>query len=242
MVTKNRLSVFFFSLLVAGNMVFAQLAYAQGAENGVGATDIAPTGPSILGPVPIGGPWIEFAFGATGSSATGCSPADPAGPGCTPSSGGNSVFGAAPPWTFTASPDGATLTVTDAFLRGDRFEIFDFGASIGTTSAVGTGGDCGDNPDPCLADPLVSHGIFPLGPGPHSITIKASASPFGSGAAYFRVDAAAAKDHFLCYKVRAHRVFKKRDVLVRNQFGEKTFTVLTPDTLCVPSTKKVISP
>ncbi len=89
-------------------------------------------GASLMGPVPTGGPWIEFAFFGKGSSATGCSPADPAGPGCAPSSAGNSVFGSAPPWTFTAPAGGANLTVTDAFLRGDQFEIFDFGTSIGT--------------------------------------------------------------------------------------------------------------
>jgi hypothetical protein len=74
-------------------------------------------GPSLMGPVPTSGPWIEFSFFATGSAARGCSPADAGGPGCGPSSGGNSVFGSLPPWTFTAPAGGANLTVTDAFLR-----------------------------------------------------------------------------------------------------------------------------
>jgi hypothetical protein len=231
---------FSFSLFAGSGAILAPLVYAAEVGNGVMETETgrAPSGTSIQGPIPIGGPWIEFAFGETGSFATGCSPADPAGPGCQPSSGGNSVFGDAPPWTFTAPPGGATLTVTDAFLRGDIFEIFDFGASIGTTSIVDPNGDCGDNPDPCLIDPLVSHGVFPLEPGPHEITIEAIASPFGGGAAYFRVDAAEAKlDHFLCYKVKPQEKFKQKEVLIRNQFGEQTFIILEPDTLCVPSTK-----
>jgi hypothetical protein len=45
-------------------------------------------------------------------------------------------------------------------------------------------------------------------------------------------------DHFLCYKVKPRAHFKKRSVLVRNQFGDQYFTVWKPKTLCVPSTKK----
>ncbi|HVR11501.1 MAG TPA: hypothetical protein VMW75_25885 [Thermoanaerobaculia bacterium] len=45
-------------------------------------------------------------------------------------------------------------------------------------------------------------------------------------------------DHSLCYKVIPHKRFKKREVLVHNQFGAQYFTVVRPDLLCVPSTKK----
>ena len=48
-------------------------------------------------------------------------------------------------------------------------------------------------------------------------------------------------DHFLCYKVKKNEKFEQREVSVRNQFGEQTFIVLEPDTLCVPSSKKVRS-
>ena len=41
--------------------------------------------------------------------------------------------------------------VTDAFLRSDRFDIFDFGGVIGSTSVVGTGGSCDHDPLACLA-------------------------------------------------------------------------------------------
>lgn len=46
-------------------------------------------------------------------------------------------------------------------------------------------------------------------------------------------------DHFLCYKVRPHKRFRRREVVVRNQFGEQYFTVLQPKTICVPSTKEL---
>ena len=244
MITKNRLIVAVFSLLAAAAL--AQSAYAQegtGIVEGSRASSVS--APSILGPVPIGGTWIEFSHLAPGSFAAGCLPADPGGLLCTPSSAGNTVFGDAPPWTFTAPPQGANLTVTDAFLRGEIFEVFDHGVSIGSTSVVSAGGSCGDNPDDCLADPLASHGVFPLAAGAHEITIKVTASAFGVGAAYFRVDAAEAEaaDHFLCYKVaKRDGKFEKKDVLVVNQFGEQAYTVLEPDTLCVPSSKRVIDP
>jgi hypothetical protein len=168
---------------------FLSAAYAQDASNGVTLRTPggppAPRGGSSVA-VPVGGPWIEIAFGAAGSFAYGCQATD-----CTPSSGGNSVPGGDPPWTFTAPAGGATLIVTDAFLSGDRFQIFDFGAAIGATSIPSNGGDCGDDPDPCVADPLVSHGFFSLAPGPHKITIQMLASPFDAGAAYFRIEPSA---------------------------------------------------
>lgn len=233
-----------------------QSASAQSPEGtGVAIDGERPTGPSLAvqSPIPIGGTWVEFSHLGPDTFALGClQGGDPNGLLCTPSSAGNSVFGPAPPWTFTAPPAGVTLTVTDAFLRGEIFEVFDFGASLGTTSNVAPGGSCGDNPDTCLADPLTSHSVFNLAAGSHEITIKVVASAFGVGAAYFRVDAAEAKaDHFVCYKVdqrerREHREEKgkkadRRVVLVTNQFGEQTFTVEEPDTLCVPSTKTEIN-
>lgn len=139
-------------------------------------------------PVVVGGPWYEFSFTGAGAFARGCSPTDPGGLGCTPSSGGNSTFAGAPPWTFTLGAGGGTLTVTDAFLIGDSFNVFDFGGPIGITPSVAPGGSCGDDPVPCLANPAVSHAVFSLTAGAHSITIQLRDAPFGSGAAYFRVD------------------------------------------------------
>src|SRR5260370_3448858 len=91
--------------------------------------------PSEAVPVSLG-TWYEFSWtGITG--ARGCTPADPAGLGCSPSSGGNSSFVGAPAWTF-ASASPATLTVTDAFLAIDRFFVLDNTAFLWPTSAPST--------------------------------------------------------------------------------------------------------
>lgn len=160
--------------------------YADGdGDNGIGAAPASDAVVTPQGPVLVDGPWYEFALKGVGVPVTGCSPADPAGPGCT--AGAGSVFADAPPWTFSGP---ATLKVTDAFLNGDSFEVFDFGVSIGTTPGVAASGSCGSDPAPCFADPASSSRAFSLGGGAHSITMKPTASPFSSGAAYFRVDAA----------------------------------------------------
>src|SRR5262249_2131810 len=116
------------------------------------------------------------------SSATGCSS-------CIPSSGGNSTYADAPPWTFNASTS-ALLTITDAFLNIDQFEVLDFGVSLGTTSAPSGQGNCRDNPDICPLRPDSRHGFFALAAGDHSIPINEI--PGSAGAAYFRWDPQAA--------------------------------------------------
>jgi hypothetical protein len=128
-------------------------------------------------------------------------------------------------------------------LRGDILEIFDFGASRGTTSVGAPTGDCGDNPDPWLLDPLVSHGVCPLAPGPHERRSTASARPCGSGAADVRVDAAEATwAHFLCDKVTPHAKCKQQAGLIRHQLGEHTLLILEPATRWVPSPKQELGP
>jgi len=139
--------------------------------------------PAFAGPLNVGA-WSEFSFTDAGLPAAGCDPDDPAGGFCIPSSGTPTLFLNTPPWTFTAAVQGATLTVTDAFVSGDRFEIFDFGVSLGLTSAPIPGIDCGDDPVPCLATPQVSSGIFSLGAGDHSITLVPTLSPDGGGSGY----------------------------------------------------------
>jgi hypothetical protein len=135
----------------------------------------------------VGGPWQEFHFSGVGTPATQCSTTT-----CAPSSAGNSAFAPDPPWTFMAGKPGVKLTVTDAFDFGDRFEAFDSGVSLGQTSAVPVGESCGSDPAACLAS--ASHATFVLGAGAHSLTITPTASPFGGGAAYFRIEALAKRD------------------------------------------------
>jgi len=174
------------SVASGGTVQGPVVAPAQGDFAGNGISESVASGDTVQGPVVVDGMWYEWA--QVSGVVSGCSPADPAGPVCTPSSGSNSVFADAPPWTFTAPADGVTLSVTDAFSNGDRFEVFDFGSSIGLTSVPSTSGICGDDPVPCMADPNASSSTFSLGPGPHAITIGMVDNPIGSGAAYFRVD------------------------------------------------------
>lgn len=140
-------------------------------------------------PLPLDA-WAEFGFGEVGDFAQGCDPADPAGPFCIPSSGTPTVFLGAPAWTFmSAGP--AILTITDAFESGDRFELFDFGVSLGLTSSLLAGAivDCGDDPVACLATPGMSTGTFMLGAGPHSLMLRLVEGRGGGGAGYLRVEA-----------------------------------------------------
>ena len=136
------------------------------------------------------GQFYEFAFTDAGIAATGCDPADPAGPFCIASSGTPTLEADAPPWTFVAPAGGSTFTVIDAFQAGDQFEILDFGVVIGMTSLAGAG-NCGDDPVVCLADAAMSQGTFALAAGAHSLTIVALQSPTGGGAGYFAIDAVA---------------------------------------------------
>jgi len=141
------------------------------------------------GPIPVN-TFLQFSFGEAGTPAVGCDPADPAGAFCIPSGGTATSFLDGPPWTFSSSA-ATSLIVTDAFESGDRFEIFDFGISLGLTSPPGSPVDCNDDPIFCLADPNMSHGTFALGAGSHSLTITPTLAPSGSGSGYLMVVAQA---------------------------------------------------
>jgi len=139
--------------------------------------------PSFAGPISLD-VFYEFSFTDAGVTAAGCSPDDPLGDFCIPSSGTPTSFLDAPPWTF-ASSVASVLTVTDAFQSGDQFEVFDFGTSLGLTSVPVAGIDCGDDPVPCLATPGISSRAFLLSSGAHSLTIVATLSE-GGGAGYLK--------------------------------------------------------
>jgi hypothetical protein len=99
---------------------------------------------------------------------------------------GSSFAGEA--FTFTLG-SGGTLSVTDAFNDGDRFEIFDFGSSLGLTSVPTNGTfDISNDYDAALLDPRFSSAVFVLGAGSYSITGVTIDSPFGGGGAALRVD------------------------------------------------------
>ena len=65
------------------------------------------------------------------------------------------------PYTFSCDASSCTLTLTDCCIVGDRYELFDYGSSIGLTSVPGADFSAG---------PL-STGTFCLGPSLHSISI-----------------------------------------------------------------------
>lgn len=110
----------------------------------------------------LGGGWDAFSFG-----------------------GSNSSF--SDTWQFTVE-DSSLLTVTDAYLSGDRFEIFNFGASMGLTSDPATFGDFTDNFDIASADPRWSTGFFILGAGTYDISGIATLAPYQEGGAAIKLD------------------------------------------------------
>jgi hypothetical protein len=136
------------------------------------------------------------------------------------------------------------IIVTDAFALGDQFEVFDFGVSVGITSPPGSG-SCGDDPEPCLADPNASSGTFNLGPGPHSIEIVPVAL-FSPGAAYFKVESTGPAPgeadlftHYLCWKIRDPQDFP-RVLEVETQFGVTVINIGRERFFCAPAVKRVI--
>ncbi len=138
--------------------------------------------------------WYQFSFYQVGVAAQGCAPNDPNGLNCIPSSGNNSQFLPAGPWSFTASSN-EVLTVTDAFTYGDAFSVYNVQSGtpvlIGNTPAASNPvAGCGDNPVDCLEDPLSSHASFDLSPGSYSIVITPYEVAFG-GSGYFELSTAA---------------------------------------------------
>jgi hypothetical protein len=115
-------------------------------------------------PLSIDGGWHTFDFGAVGTSWS--------------------------PTNYTFSLSGpAVLIAVDAYLAGDRFEIFDNGLSLGSTSLpAGGGGNIGNNFDLALTNPNFSSGQFLLAAGNHDIsgTVLVSTGDQGTGA--LRVD------------------------------------------------------
>ena len=93
-------------------------------------------------------------------------------------------------FTFNSSGSVA-VKVTDAYVSGDRFQLFDNGHLVGTTSQLNGSAPWTDSPDVAFAGGIFSSGIFALGAGTHSLTLVDIQAPTGypSGSAFFRVDA-----------------------------------------------------
>jgi hypothetical protein len=153
------------------------------------------------GPIPLD-TFLQFSFDGRGA-VVGCQDADPNGNFCAPSSGTPTQFLDAPAWTFSASGNGFTLTVLDAFTSGEQFDIFDFGQLIGSTSLPARlPVDCGDDPATCLATAGMSTGVFSLGAGDHSLTlVQTRGTDLGTG--YLMVNAAVPEPASLALVVSA---------------------------------------
>jgi hypothetical protein len=119
------------------------------------------------------GQWYAFEFGAAGSIGNSCALCG--------------SFSAPPAtmWTY-ASSRAFTFTIQDAFLAGDRFELYANNSSAGLTSVPGFG-SCWDINN-CVGDSNMSRGSFAFAPGNYSFQIRTNATPFGSGAALMRID------------------------------------------------------
>lgn len=90
------------------------------------------------------------------------------------------------PFTFNAASS-VDLFVTDDFQAGDRFEVLDFGFSLGMTSLVAVDGSTSElGPELAYLSPTFSSGLWTLAPGAHSITINVVSSPFGGGRGYIK--------------------------------------------------------
>lgn len=123
--------------------------------------------------------WYEFGFGGVGSALTAGSA------GLTPTTNPTSTLAPAVPWNFTLASAGE-LFVTDAFLSIDRFEIFNFGSSLGLTSAPVDGGNCGSDLTCAINDARFSRGSFLLGAGSYSISGVHTQGQSGAGAMIVR--------------------------------------------------------
>ena len=93
------------------------------------------------------------------------------------------------PFTFTCAGP-CTLQITDAFLDGDQFAVYDNLSLLGNTSTPANNGyQIGARPDLAFYSPLFSQGDFILAAGAHSVTLTTIAEASGSsgGAAYLQV-------------------------------------------------------
>lgn len=139
---------------------FASASNAQAADNGQGSA----SEPQMLAPITVGAPWFST---TTVPPAFFWNPADG-------------------PFDY-AHPGNTAVYVTDDFLTGDQFEVFDNFVSLGVTNPVAAVGGGEIGPDAAFADPTYSSGCFNRPAGVHSISLDVIVNPFGSGRGYIQV-------------------------------------------------------
>jgi len=92
-------------------------------------------------------------------------------------------------FTFSSTTP-TTLKVTDSFIDGDRFDVFDNGKLVGTTSVPANDHrDIRGKPNVAFKSPFFSHGTFTLPAGSHSLAFEtiAIAIGFTDGGAFFEL-------------------------------------------------------
>ncbi|MEN6423939.1 MAG: hypothetical protein ABFE13_01145 [Phycisphaerales bacterium] len=92
-------------------------------------------------------------------------------------------------FTYSAT-SWTSLKVTDCFVDGDQFEVYDNGLLIGTTSIPADDADWIGDYDAAYLSEKWSSGEFCLAPGDHSITLYTieTAEGFSTGAGALRAD------------------------------------------------------
>mgnify|MGYP003574543731 FL=1 len=91
---------------------------------------------------------------------------------------------------FTLS-NPAVLTVTDAYEKGDRWTIFNYGASLGETPWVPKSTVSTADYDVAASDPTWSTDTFELTPGTYQITGKHRTNAYGNSSGGIRLDGVA---------------------------------------------------
>lgn len=131
--------------------------------------------------VPVSvGTWYNFSFGETDSA---LNAGGALGVGINP----DTTLAPAAPWEFTLINPGI-LFVTDFFISGDEFELFDATlGSLGMTSDATEGTICDVDISCAIADLAFSRRTFSLAAGTYSISGFVRTSPFTGGAGAFQV-------------------------------------------------------
>lgn len=132
--------------------------------------------PAAAAPITVGTWYLGSFAGSVGAPVTGGT------------GGGGASDPGAPAWTFSLVGAGQ-IDVIDCCALGDRFEVFDFGVSLGITS-VGVAGGCVTFAS-CDALVGVGRGTFALPSGNHSITMSVFAANGDPGNNFFRVSQSA---------------------------------------------------
>lgn len=103
---------------------------------------------------------------------------------------GNASTVAIPQFFFSLYEEGGYVWVTDAFCRGDAYDVYNWEALLGTTGAAVADG-CRTNttsPDAAVQDGSFGHVSFNLSEGDYLLWLQVRDSPFLAGQGFIRLD------------------------------------------------------